>query len=399
MATPPLSYFKRSLFLLWLSHLFVDFFTGIWPIYKTLAGIDIAEAGFIAGVTGFLGESFQIIFGNLCDRGHRKKIMLLGLVLTSSILWITFCKSSYSFFLVLFLLMLGSGSFHPAAAGMAGSLSRIYKGRTILFFASGGAIGLGISQITFARLIHHFDGHAIIALLPVFAVFVLLALHPFPQIKNPLVPTSLKKFFEPLKPMRKPLTLLYFSQVFNQAIVMSFMFMLPDLLYARGCHSWLCLGGGHLCFILGSAITMFPAGILCDRHGQKAILITVLISALTLFYFFLSQTNLSLTSTGLLLASLGAFLGIINPIIVSWGNRLVPDHSSTVSALLMGFAWCFGNLGPMLAGTLAKLFISNGYMISLSLMGVLILGTLLLVTAVPKELPTAELTLDSQDSL
>jgi len=388
MNTPlPLSYFKKSLFLLWLSHLFVDFFTGIWPIYKTIAAIDIAEAGLIAGITGFLGESFQIFFGHLCDRGHRKKIMILGLVLASSILWITFCNNNYSSFFVLLLLMLGSGSFHPAAAGMAGSLSKVYKGRTILFFASGGAIGLGISQLAFTHLLDVFEGHAIIALLPVFAVFLFLAFHRFPEIKSPAAPFSLKGFFEPLKPMKKPLTLLYFSQVANQAIVMSFMFMLPDLLQARGCHSWLCLGGGHLCFIIGSAVTMFPAGILCDRIGQKAVLTTVLISALTLFYFFISQNQLSLPATGLLLGTLGAFLGIINPIIVSWGNRLVPEHPSSVSALLMGFAWCIGNLAPILAGVLVKMFAANGYVISISLMGLCIFVTLMLILAVPKEIP------------
>jgi FSR family fosmidomycin resistance protein-like MFS transporter len=385
MQTPPVSYFKKSLFLLWLSHLFVDFFTGIWPIYKTLAHIDIAQAGLVAGISGFLGESMQLGFGYFCDRGHRKKVLMLGLLLASSIIWITFCKTAFSSFFALLFLMLGSGSFHPAAAGMAGSLSQIYKGRTILFFASGGAIGLGISQLTFTCLLEYFEGHAYIILVPVILVLLLLSFHPFPELRIARPSVSIKNFFQPIMHCRRPLTLLYFSQVANQAIVMSFTFLLPDLLYDRGCHSWLCLGGGHFCFILGSAATMIPAGFLCDRFGHRSILLTTVAAAASLFYLFLTQNGLSFSLSALFLSCLGAFLGIINPIIVSWGNRLVPESPSTVSALLMGFAWCVGNLGPMLAGIIAKAF--NNYHISMGFMGLFIVTVLVLVFLMPKESP------------
>jgi len=383
---PPLSYFKKSLLLLWISHLIVDFFTGIWPIYKTIAGLDIATAGLIAGLTGFLGESCQIFFGNLADRGHRKKILILGMVLASSILWITFCTSTLECFFILLLLMIGSGCYHPAAAGMASSLSKLYKGRTILLFASGGAIGLGISQLAFTGIISGFGGHAVIAFIPVGLAFCFLFFHRFPDIRSKPAPFSLKGFFQPLIPMKKPLALLYFSQVANQAVVMSFTFLLPDFLREKGCHSWLCFGGGHCCFILGSALTMIPAGFSCDRLGHRSVLAATLISATCFLYLFLSQSALSFFSAGVLLFLLGGFLGIVNPLIVSWGNRLVPEHPSTVSALLMGFAWCLGNLGPSLAGALAKLFPSGGYFFALSAMGLLLVAALALVFSIPKEL-------------
>ncbi len=69
----------RSLLLLWVSHLFLDFFTGIWPIYKTISQIDLAKAGLIAGLSGLIGEALQVWFsGFFCDRGYRKKLMMLG---------------------------------------------------------------------------------------------------------------------------------------------------------------------------------------------------------------------------------------------------------------------------------------------------------------------------------
>ena len=54
---------KNNLLILVVCHFVLDFFTGIWPIYKTIAGIDMAKAGLIAGITGFIGEALQLFFG------------------------------------------------------------------------------------------------------------------------------------------------------------------------------------------------------------------------------------------------------------------------------------------------------------------------------------------------
>src|ERR1700722_12556863 len=195
----------KSLWLLWLSHLFMDFFTGIWPIYKTLANIDIAQAGLIAGVSGFCGEIFQVLFGYFSDRGHRKRVLLLGLVLSSSILWITLVQGISGSFLLMLLLMLGSGSFHPAAMGMTGNLAGEKKGSAILFFASGGAIGLGISQLAFTKLREIFQGHALIIFVPLVILLVILAFHRFPQQTFAQPSLSLRGFFAPIMHCRKPL--------------------------------------------------------------------------------------------------------------------------------------------------------------------------------------------------
>lgn len=359
----------RSLWLIWVSHLFMDFFTGIWPIYKTLINIDIVQAGLIAGVSGFFGEIFQVFFGYFSDRGHRKQVLLLGLVLSSSILWITFVQGISGSFLLLLMLMLGSGSFHPAAAGMTSALAGEKKGSALLFFSSGGAIGLGVSQLVFTKLREVFQGHALIVFAPLMIVLFLVALHRFPKQTFAQPTLSFRGFFQPIMHCRKALLLLYLSQVAVQGLVLSFVFLLPDLLSLRNCHSWLCMGGGHLCFILGSALTMIPAGWLCDRYGQKKVLLSVVCGALLLFYIFLNNPALSLGHTALLLSSLGAFLGIINPIIVSWGNRLVPESPSTVSALLMGFAWCFSSLGPAFAGFLAKFYTDEPYLSAIASLG------------------------------
>lgn len=372
---------------MWLSHLFMDFFTGIWPIYKTLANIDVAKAGLIAGISGFIGEIFQLAFGYLSDHGYRKKVLILGLILASTIMWITFVDGILPSFFVLLLLMLGSGSFHPAAVGMAGNLAGEKKSSAILFYASGGAIGLGISQLVFTKFREIFGGHAIIILVPLMAVLFILMLHNFPRQIYAKRNLSFRGFFEPIMHCRKALSLLYLSQVAVQGLVLSFTFLLPDILRMRSCHSWFCMGGGHLCFVLGSAITMVPAGWLCDRFGQKKVLLTVVALASILFYVFLTNPPPTIGGTVLLLGSLGSVLGIINPIIVSWGSRLVPESPSTVSAILMGFAWCFSNLGPTCAGFLTKFYNEDPYLNAIGSLGALLFLVFFFVFFMPRPAP------------
>lgn len=372
----------RTFFLLLLSHVFVDFFLGIWPLYKTIANIDIAEAGFIAGASGFIGEILQLGFGYYCDKGHRKRILIFGIVMASSIAWITLITHSYLIFLLMLLLMVGSGSFHPAAVGTLGSISSPYKGRLILLFTGCGAIGMAISQVVFTNLVNS-TGHAFWLLIPLLLLVLVVILHPLPQVAS-ANQMNLKNFFSQIAPQRKPLLLLYFSQVASYAVNLTFIFMLPDILRAKGSHSWLLMGGGHMCVIIGSIISMISFGLLCHKWGFKPLLVFANICATCFLFLFLFFPITSPLLTSLLLVCIGGFLCLINPMIVSWGNQIVSHSSSTISALLMGFAWCFSNLGPVLAGYLAKTW---AHIFSMSIISVLLLISLFLVCLIQHKQP------------
>lgn len=373
----------RSLFLLWSSHLLLDFFTGIWPIYKTIAGIDLAKAGLIAGLSGFFGEILQLFFGYFSDRGFRKKVIILGLILGSCILLITFTDDILVCFVVLLLLMLGSGSYHPAAVGFAGLLSKERKGLNILFFASGGALGLAISQLAFTKALDLYNGNSLIFLIPVAFLILFIVFYPMPEQKDNKR-LSFKEFIRPLLRLKGSLFLLYITQIFNFTLFNAFMFLLPDLMYSKECHSWLCIGGGHLCFILGGAMVMIPAGYFCDKFGHKPVLLIAIVSAVVLLYGFLIQPEHSLKKTALFLTTLGGFMGIVNPIIVSWGNKLVPENPSTVSGLLMGCAWCLAHLGATWAGLITKVVSVDPIATALGILGLLLVLGFFLILFIPQ---------------
>lgn len=382
---------QKSLLLLCASHFMLDFFTGIWPIYKTIARIDLVEAGIVAGASGFLAESLQMGFGFFCDKGYRKAILILGLLLGSCVLLVPYAHSLTACFWVLFLLMLGSSSFHPAGAGYAGGLTDAHKGKTILFFSAGGMLGLALSQMVFTRIFHVCNGHALLLFLPVIAIICLLLYHPFPSLqKAPFSKESLMLAFAKAK---KPLLLLYFIQLTNYTLVLSFLFLLPDILLHKMAGNWLAMGGGHFFFIIGAACALPPAGMICDRLGQRKVLITAISLAILFLYTFLQLPLLPGAMGATLLFCLGGCLNSINPIVVSWGHKIVPESPSTVSALLMGFAWCFANLGPLAAGCLSRCFQGPAILITLYWLGLLLVCSLVLTLM----MPATETALESQD--
>ncbi|HSX12441.1 MAG TPA: MFS transporter [Rhabdochlamydiaceae bacterium] len=372
----------RTFFLLLLSHVFVDFFLGIWPLYKTMAQLDIAEAGFIAGLSGFIGEILQLGFGYFCDRGHRKRILVFGIVMVSSIAWITLVTHSYLIFLLMLLLMVGSGSFHPAAVGALASISSPFKGRLILLFTACGAIGMAVSQVVFTNLVNS-TGHALWLLIPLLLLAFVVLTHSFPSMtmQNQM---NFRNFFVQIAEHKKPLLLLYFSQISSYAVNLTFVFMLPDILRMKNCHPWLQFGGGHMSFVSGSILSMFVFGLVGHKWGYKRLLILSNICAclfLLIFLFFPVQSPLFVSA---LLILIGGFLCLINPMVVSWGNQIVPHSPSTISALLMGFAWCFSNLGPVIAGCLAK---TTAHIISMAAISILLLISLVLFFLIPQKQP------------
>ena len=135
-----------------------------------------------------------------------------------------------------------------------------------------------------------------------------------------------------------------------------------------------------MCFILGAMFGMLGTSFLCDRWGYKKTLLTATTLALTLLSAFLILPFYSTPTTIILLAFLGTTLYLMNPIITAWGNHLVPESPSTVSALLMGLAWCFSNLAAVIGGYLASIF---PYLIAMGFISILLFVSLGFALLIP----------------
>jgi FSR family fosmidomycin resistance protein-like MFS transporter len=331
-------------------HFAVDCCTGIWPVFKTIAHLDIARAGLIATAGSMAGNGLQVAFGFLADRGWRRRLVVGGVCLAGAVTFVPVAVGSYLLMFALVLAtQLGSAAFHPSATGAAGSLSRSRTGLMIGLFLSGGYVGYSLSQVVFSSVFRHASTLTpLIALLPATAAVAIARQGPgvFPAIRSDREPMSLRRV-----PLR-PLAPLFAVQVFTNAISSSLIFLLPDFLLARGAPSWMAEGGGHFGLVAGGCLGILPAGHAADRLGARRVLLVANGATLLLLAVLLGRSSASALDLGLVTA-FGAFSAMNGVVSVAEGNRLLPGQASGVSALLMGLAWCVGAVGPVTAGWLA----------------------------------------------
>lgn len=360
------------------AHLMADFMgMSVWPVYKTLAGLDVAKAGWIATVIAMSGTALQPLFGSFADRFGPRRVILLGTLLTSFALllgpltdyqttldrMIPAVFGLSGFYLVMFIILaagrIGQDMFHPAGAGMAGSFS-VKRGSTFLaVFIAFGSIGFGLSQIVFRTVYTSFNHHTEILLIPaaILWVFIWKWCRPVEILRSERISviTSLKN----LRPVAGPILALFLILAISAGVNSGLIFLMPEFAHEKGYPAWIGQGGAFGLIVLGATVFMVPVGHLADRIGQRKILIVMLILS-AVSYHAIVRLTLTVPAFILLCIASGAFLGTVNPLGVALGQRIAPkENVSIVSAVLMGWAWCLGSTVPSIVGELYVYFGHN----------------------------------------
>lgn len=358
---------------MWCGHFLVDMMIGFWAVYKCIAQLDIALCGLIAGISALIGEGMQLAFGMLGDKGYRKQVLIFGLLAAASSALIGYTHNYLFLFGLILLTCIGSGAFHPSAAAIVNGLTEKKKGMFIAIFACGGSFGIATSQLIFSTSYTYLKDHMIFLALPAVLLVTIIVLFAFPAFKS-TQPRNQSHGFKGIKEFfkRRELTALYISQVCNQSVIWGMIFLLPDVLYARGYSDWISFGGGHLVYILGSAIMLVPAGMLADKFSAKKVMITAMVVGLGLFYYFLMGPVLPVMFLLPILFVTGALQGLLNPVALSLGYKLMPESPGLISGIMMGLVWCIAEaIGPGGGGLLAHYFSDDSAAKALSVLGLL----------------------------
>ncbi len=355
-----------------IGHFSVDFMLGIWPVFKTMAGLDLAIAGLVAGSCVVIGEGLQGYVGGLCDRGFQRALLVFGLSFACAACFFSYTSSYLLFFLLYLCTCLGSAAFHPTAASILSNLSTTNRSSVMGLFTASGMLGLGISQSLFSWMHSSRDGETAYLAAPSL-VLALATLFFIGQRTGSNANSEQKKGSLTLY-MRflriKELRALYVSMLGNQIVLWSLVFLLPDLLQERGYAPWVVFGGGHLVLMIGATLGPPLFGYVADKASTRLVIIVASTLTFISYYLLLIPAAFSVELLFVLLFMLGATLGSVPPLIWALGSQMVPQHRGVVLAFLMGFVWLFSeSLGLGVSGYLATLFDEHAAAISLSIMG------------------------------
>ncbi len=330
-------------------HFAVDSCTGIFPVFKTIAHLDIARAGLIATAGAMAGNVLQIGFGLLADRGWRRRLLIAGPLLAGAVTFAPWVGSYPALFGLVLATYVGSAAFHPAGTGAAATLSRSQTGLMVGLFMAGGYAGFALSQVVFSNIYQRAPRLTpVLVLIPIASALATGRLVP----RIAPVPRPRGETWHVLRQNLPTLARLFVLQVLTTGLNLGMVFLLPDLLQARSAPAWMVQGGGHFALVAGGCLSLLPAGHASDRWGaRRALLVANVATGVVLAALLLRETA-SPVDLALVMA-FGAFNGINNVVAVSAGNRLLPGQAGAASALLMGMPWCLAAVAPVVGGALA----------------------------------------------
>ncbi|MBI2822191.1 MAG: MFS transporter [Acidobacteria bacterium] len=348
---------RRSVLTLAAAHFFIDNYAtmlgALLPFLHKELNLSMAQAGLLGGVFVFSSSFMQPVYGYLSDRFQHRIFAALSPAVTA--IFISSLGLAPDFSTLLLLLLFGGvgiAAFHPQAAAVTSEASRLDQGYQMSVFITGGMIGYALGPIYITGVVA-FVGlrHSYWAALPgILMSLYLLAYGPSPARVEPH--TRRARFSEQLRQGLKPLIILYLLVVIRSAIQIVFVSFLPLYLTTRGFSE---MEGSQFLtlFLLAGGMAGFLGGVLADRFGGKTIIALSMIGALPMLLGFLWTSGLP---SVLFCAAGGAFLLFTTPVNVVMAQRLVPEGASTVSALMMGFAWGMGGIFVPLTGAASDLF-------------------------------------------
>ena len=344
------------LILVSLGHFTIDsyssFFSPLLPLLVTKLHLNLTLVGTLVALSALSSSFAQPLFGWLADRVHRPWFVAFGPLVAAVFLSSIGLAPSYGALVALLMLGgIGVAAFHPQAAVLAGDATP-RRGIAMSFFVTGGTLGFSFGPLFAVSVVGRFGlERTWVAAIPGLVIGLLL-LAWFARVAPRRRHAGAVPALSELRPVMRPLALLYFVVVFRSAVSYGFMTFLPLRLHQHGFS--VATGGWILTAYLAlGACGGFLGGWLADRWGGRRVVVVSFLGATPLYFAFLYLPDVP----GLIALILGSFLLQSSlPVNVVLGQELSPRHSSTISSLLMGAAWGVGALliGPI--GALADHF-------------------------------------------
>ena len=353
---------KTTIALISTAHAVLDSYSSflfqLLPVMTVRLGLKPSQAGWLTPMLMISSSLMQPVYGMISDRYLKRSMAVFGPLVAAIFLSLLGTATSLPMLMAFVVIGgIGVGAFHPQGAALVSRAASAatsdgqskHQGMVMSVFSSTGTVGYAVGPVIIAAVVSQFGlEKSWYAVSWGMAMWVLMYLYcpPLERIERKAGAPNLK---DKLRAVWKPLTLLYFAVVLRSAVAVSVQTFLPFALQSSGLtdqeRSWVLAG-----FILFGGIGGFFGGALADRLGARRVTIAAMLLATPLLIAAFSTHGMP---SHLLLMAGGTLLNMPIPISVVMAQRLVPGGASTVSALVMGFAWGAGALMAPLTGLLS----------------------------------------------
>lgn len=379
---------KTTITLLSTAHAVLDSYSSflfqLLPLMTVRLGLTSAQAGWLTPMLMISSSLMQPVYGMISDRYLKRSMAVFGPLVAAVFLSLLGTATSLPMLMAFVVIGgIGVGSFHPQGAAMASRAASAdgmgkHQGMVMSIFSSTGTVGYALGPVIIAAVVSQFGlTHSWYAVSWGVAMWALMYFYcpPLERLERKAGAPNLK---DALLAVRQPLTLLYFAVVLRSAVSVSVQTFLPFALQRSGLtdneRSWVLAG-----FIFFGGVGGFFGGTLADRLGARRVSIVAMLFATPLLFAAFSLHGMP---SYLLMMAGGTLLNLPIPVSVVMAQRLVPGGASTVSALVMGFAWGAGALLAPLAGMLSA---RMGFFAALSVISFLPLISAALLWRYPKD--------------
>lgn len=341
-----------ALAVLSVGHLVVDAYSSAYaPVLAILRerfGLSFAQVGWGAAVFAFSASVMQPLYGVLSDRLRTGMILALAPGIAALGLGMAPLLGDYPGMLAaLFVAGVGVAAFHPQGASQAADAMPHRPSLAMALFIGAGNVGfaMGPALVAWSYATWGWEGLWRIGVPGVLTT--LLLLRAAPKRRFP-ARDERGRARDALAARWRPLLTMYLFVVVRGTVQLIFVGFLPLYLIDAGMGVE-AAGGALSLFLAAGSLGSVTGGVLGDRFGERAIIRLSMAGSLPLFVAAFLQPSI-LGRVAVLSAAFFVLL-LSNPLTVVLAQSWVPGHRSTVSSLLMGFAWGVGGLlAPLFGG-------------------------------------------------
>lgn len=353
----------------------------VTPLWPTLEQHHHLPTFWMLFIWQLAGSFSQLGFAMIGDRAASRWLVWLGPAASCVCLG---CLGLFQHPLVLALLLtiagMGISAFHPEGATLSGNCWPNARSRAVSIFAMGGFLGQSVGPPCSGAVVTHFGlsalAHGIaIGLLLMLALRVIYRpAHPVARTHSAVTKGAWRVFFE-----RRSVLLLLLSAgtvrvIAAAGVPITVAYWLKSLSFDESQ-----IGFVQSAFLAGFGIGNLLAaiGVRPDRERLTLWLIPLLCVPCLLAMPSLQGLALS-AATG----ATGLFLGIAQPVFISYGQQLFPESQRIASSITMGVSW--GTGGAIVAGLMDVCRRMQSYDVAFLVFAVAVVASSVLCVLLPK---------------